>query len=148
MEKARELQKNIYFCFIDCAKAFDSVGHNCGKFWKKWEYEATLPVSWETSVWAMKWQLELNLGPVTGSKLGVWEGCILLPYIFNLYAVYILQNIGLDESQAGIKFAGRNISNLRCADDTTLVAESQEELNSLLMTVKEESEKAGLKLNI
>ena len=148
MEKARELQKNIYFCFIDCAKAFDSVGHNCRKFWKKWEYEATLPVSWETSVWAMKWQLELNLVPVTGSKLGVWEGCILLSYIFNLYAVYILQNIGLDESQAGIKFAGRSINNLSYADNTTLKAESEEKPKNLLMRMKEESEKAGLKLTI
>ena len=72
----------------------------------------------------------------------------MLPYLFNLYAVYILQNIGLDESQAGIKFFGRNINNLCYADDTTLVTDSEEELKSLLMRVKEDSEKAGLKLNI
>ena len=70
------------------------------------------------------------------------------PYLFNLYAEYILRNAGLEEAQAGIKIAGRNINNLRYADDTTLMAESEEELKSLLMKVKEESEKAGLKLNI
>ena len=96
----------------------------------------------------MKWQLELNLEQVTGSKLGVWEGCILLPYLFNLYAVYILQNIGLDALQAGIKTGRRNINNLRYADDTTLMAESEEERKNLLMRVKEESRKAGLRLNI
>ena len=79
---------------------------------------------------------------------GVPQGCILSPCLFNLYAEYIMRNAGLDEAQAGIKIAGRNISNLRYADDTTLMAESEEELKSLLMKVKEESEKAGLKLNI
>ena len=79
---------------------------------------------------------------------GVQQGCILLPCLFNLYAEYIMRNAGLDEAQAGIKTARRNISNLRYADDTTLMAESKEELKSLLMKVKEESEKAGLKLNI
>ena len=79
---------------------------------------------------------------------GVCQGCILLPYLFNLYAEYIMRNAGLEETQAGIKIAGRNINNLRYADDTTLMAESEEELKSLLMKVKEESEKAGLKLNI
>ena len=79
---------------------------------------------------------------------GVCQGCILSPCLFNLYAEYIMQNVGLDEAQAGIKIARRNINNLRYADDTTLLAESEEELNSLLMKVKEESEKAGLKLNI
>ena len=73
---------------------------------------------------------------------------MLLPYLFNLYAEYIMQNARLDEAQAGVKIAGRNIDNLRYADDTTLMAESKEELKSLLMRVKEESEKAGLKLNI
>ena len=79
---------------------------------------------------------------------GVCQGCILLPCLFNLYAEYIMRNTGLEEAQAGIKIAGRNINNLRYADDTTLIAESKEELNSLLMKVKEESEKVGLKLNI
>ena len=78
---------------------------------------------------------------------GVCQGCILSPRLFNLYAEYIMQNTGLDETQAGIKITGRNISNLRYADDTNLMAESEEELKSLLMKVKE-SEKADLKLNI
>ena len=79
---------------------------------------------------------------------GVHQGCILSPCLFNLYAEYIMQNARLDEAQTGIKIARRNINNLRYADDTTLMAESKEELKSLLMKVKEESEKAGLKLNI
>ena len=78
---------------------------------------------------------------------GVCQGCILSPCLFNLYAEYIIRNAGLEEAQAGIKIAGRNISNLRYADDTTLMAES-EELKSLLMKVKEKSEKVGLKFNI
>ena len=76
------------------------------------------------------------------------QGCMLSPYFFNLYAEYIMRNAGLEETQAGIKIAGRNINNLRYADVTTLMAESEEELKSLLMNVKEESEKVGLKLNI
>ena len=78
---------------------------------------------------------------------GVSQGCMLSPCLFNLHAEYIMQNARLDEAQTGIKIAGRNINNLRHADDTTLMAESKEELKSLLMKVKEESEKAGLKLN-
>src|SRR5574341_1694935 len=79
---------------------------------------------------------------------GIRQGCILSPCLFNLYAEYIMQNAGLDEAQARIKIAGENINNLIYADDTTLRAESEEELKSLLMKVKEESEKVGLKLNI
>ena len=79
---------------------------------------------------------------------GVLQGCVFSLCLFNLYAEYIIQNAGLDEAQAGIKIAGRNINNFRYADDTTLMAESREELKSLLMKVKEESEKVGLKLNI
>ena len=81
-------------------------------------------------------------------RKGVRQGCILSPCLFNLYAEYTMRNTGLEEAQAGIKLAGRNINNLRYADDTTHVAESEEELKSLLMKVKEESEKVGLKLNI
>ena len=84
----------------------------------------------------------LNIGK------GVCQGCILSPCLFNLYAEYIMRNAGLEEAQAGIKIAGRNINNLRYADETSLMAESEEELKSLLMKVKEESEKVGLKLNI
>ena len=79
---------------------------------------------------------------------GVRQGCILSPCLFNLYAEYIMRNAGLKEAQAGIKIAGRNINHLRYADDTTLMAESEEELKSLLMKVKEESENVGLKLNV
>ena len=79
---------------------------------------------------------------------GVRQGCIFSPCLFNFYAEYIMRNAGLEEAQAGIKIAGRNMNNLRCADDTTLMAESEEDLKSLLMKVKEESEKVGLKLNI
>ena len=79
---------------------------------------------------------------------GVQQGCRLSICLFNLYAEYLMQNLGLDEAQTGIKIAGRNMNNLRNADDTTLMAESKEELKSLLMMVKEKSEKAGLKLNI
>ena len=79
---------------------------------------------------------------------GICQGCVLSHYLFNLYAEYIMRNVGLEEAQAGIKIPGRNINNLRYADETTLIAESEEELKSLLMKVKEESEKVGLELNI
>ena len=79
---------------------------------------------------------------------GVYQGCILSPCLFNFYVEYIMRNVGLKEAQAGIKIAGRNINNLRYADDTTLMAESEEELNSRLMKVKDESKKVGLKINI
>ena len=97
-----------------------------------------------------KQPLELDMEQWTGSKLenGVHQGCILSPCLFNFYAEYIMQNAWLDEAQAGIKIAGRNISNLRYADDTTLTAEVEKELKSLLMKVKVESKKVGLKLNI
>ena len=95
-----------------------------------------------------KQQLEMEMEKQTGSKLGVCQGFILSPCLFNLYAQYITRNAGLDEAQAGINTAGRNINNLKYADDTTLMAEGEEELKSLLMKMKEENEKAGLKLNI
>ena len=97
--------------------------------------EATVRTGHETTHW-------FQIGK------GVHQGCILSPCLFNLYAEYIRRNRGLDEAQAGIKIAGRNINNFRCTDDTTLMAESEEELKSLLMKVKEKSEKVGLKLNI
>ena len=97
-----------------------------------------------------KQQLELDMEQQTGSKIGkaVHQGSILSPCLFNLYAEYIMRNAGLEEAQAGIKIAGRNINNPRHEDDTTLMAEREEELESLLMKVKEESEKVSLKLNI
>ena len=151
IKKAREFQKNIYFCFIDYAKAFDCVDHK--KLWKILKergipdhltcllrnlyagHEATVRTGHETTDW---FQI----------RKGVRQCCILLPCLFNVYAEYIMRNVGLDEAQAGIKIVGRNINNLRYADDTTFMAESEEELKSLLMKVKEESEKAGLKFNI
>ena len=97
-----------------------------------------------------KQQLELDMEQQTGSKIGkgVHQGCISSPCLFKLYAEYIMRNPGLDEAQAGIKIVRRNISNPRYADDTTLLAESEEKLKSLLMKVKDESEKVGLKLSI
>ena len=98
-----------------------------------------------------KQQLELDMEQCTGSKLGkesVKAVCILSPCLFNLYTEYIIRNAGLDEAEVGIKIAGRNIINLRYADDTNLMAEREQELKSFLMKVKEESEKVGSKLNI
>src|SRR5574340_346378 len=97
-----------------------------------------------------KQQLELDMEQQTGSKKGKGfrQGCILSPCLFNLYAEYIMRNAGLEEAQAGIQIARRNINNLRYADGTTFMPESEEELKSLLMKVKEESEKVDLKLNI
>ena len=147
MEKAREFQKNIYFCFIDYAKAFDYVDHNT--LWKILKemgipdhltcllrnlyagQEATVRTGHGTTDW-------FQIGN------GICQGCILSPCLFNFYAEYIKRNAGLDEAQAGIKTAGRNINNLRYAEDTTLLAESEEELKSLLMKVKEESKNVGL----
>ena len=123
---------------------------NYGKFLKRWEYQTTWFASWEICMQVQKQQLELDMEQQTGSTSGkeYEQGCILSPCLFNLYAEYIMWNARVDEAQAGIKIAGRNINNLRYADDTTLTAESKEELNSLLMKVKEDSEKVGLKLNI
>ena len=118
----------------------------------RWEYQTTLPAFWEACMQVKKQQLELDTEQQTGSRLVkeyvVCQVWILSPCLFNLHAVYIMWNIRLDEAQAGIKTARRNSNNLRYADDTTLMAESKEELKSLLMKVKEESEKAGLKFNI
>ena len=151
MEKAREFQKNIYFCFIDYAKAFDCVDHN--KLWTILKEMGILDHL--TCVWRNLYAgQEATVGPGHGTTdwfqigKGGRQSCILSPCLFNLYADYIMRNAGLDEAQAGIKIARRNINNLRYADDTTLMAESEEELKSLLMKVKEESEKVGLKLNI
>ena len=150
-EKAREFQKNIYFCFIGYAKTFDCVDQK--KLWKILKemgipdhltclltnlyagQEATVRTGHGTTDW-------FQIGK------GVRQGCILSPCLFKYYAEYIMQNARLDKAQAGIKIAGRNINNLRYADDTTLMVESEEELKSLLMNVKEESEKVGIKLNI
>ena len=150
-KKAREFQKNIYFCFIAYAKAFDCVDHN--KLWNILK-EMGIP-NYLTCLLR-----NLYAGQETTVRTGhgttdwfqirkrVCQGCILSPCIFNFCAEYIMKNAGLEETQAGIKIAGRNINNLRYADDTILMEESEKELKSLLMKVKVESEKVGLKLNI
>ena len=121
------------------------ITENCGKFFKRWEYQTSLPASW---IQIKKQQLELIMEQQTCSKLEkeyVCQGCILLTCLLNLYAEYMMWIAELDEAQAGIKNARRNINNLRYADDITLLAETEEEPKSLLMKVKEDSEKAGLK---
>ena len=143
-EKKQEFQKSIYFCFTDYTKAFNCVDHN--KLWKILQemglsdhltcllrnlyagQEATVRTGHGTTDW---FQI----------RKGVCQGCILSPCLFNLHAEYIRQNARLDEAQAGIKIARRSINNLRYLDDTILMAEREEELKSLLMKVKEESER-------
>ena len=151
IDKARELQENIYFCFIDYAKAFDCVDFN--KLWKTLK-EMGIPdhltcllknlyagqgATVRTGHQTMDW---IKIGK------GVCQGCALSPCLFKFHAEYLTQDAGLDETQAGIKPAGRNINNLRYSDDTTPLAESEEGLKRLLMKIKEESVKTGLKLNI
>ena len=151
IKKAREFQKNIYFCFIDYAKAFDCVDHN--KLWKILK-EMGIPdhlTDFLRNLYAGQGAtVRTGHGKIDWFQIGkgVHQGCILSPCLFNLYAEYIMKNAGLDEAQTGIKIAGRNINNLRYADDTTLMAESEEEPKSLLIKVIEENEKVGLKFNI
>ena len=141
MEKAREFQKNIYFCFIDCAKAFDCVDHN--KLWKILK-EMGIPdhlTCLLRNLYACQdAKVRTGHGTTDGFQIGkgICQGCILSPYLFNLYAEYIMRNAGLDEAQAEIKIARRNINNFRYADNTTLTAESEEELKSLLKTERGE----------
>ena len=143
--------EKIYFCFIDYDKGFDCVDHS--KLWKILQ-EMGIPVHLTCLLRNLSAGQEATVRTGSGTTdwfqigKGVCQSCILSPCLFNLYAKYIMQNAGLDEAQAGIKIAGRNINNLRYADDTTLMAESEKELKSLLMKVKEESEKTGLKLSV
>ena len=142
-EKAREFQKNIYFCFIDYMKAFVCLTTN----WRILkEMEILDHLTWETCVWVKEQQIELDVEQQTGSdRRGAGQGCMLSPCLFNLYTECIMRNAWLEESQAGIKISGRNTSNLRYADDTTLMEKGEEEWKSLLMRVKDESEKSRLK---
>ena len=148
--KKQEFQKNIYSCFIDYAKAFDCVDNN--KLWKILK-EMGIPDHLTCLLRNLYTGQEATVRPdkeqQTGSKLGkeYIKAVILSPCLFNLHVEYIMRNAWLGEAQAGIKIDGRNINNLRYADDTTLMAESEGELKSLLMKLKEESEKVGLKLN-
>ena len=150
-ERAREFQKNIYFCFIDYAKAFDCVDHN--QLWKILK-EMGIPEYLTCLLRNLYAGQEVIVRTIRGTRdwlqtgKGVCQGYIVSPCLFNLYAEYITRNARLNEAQAGIKIAGRNINNLIYADDITLMAESGEELKSLLMKVREESEKVGLKFNI
>ena len=151
IEKAREFQKNIYFCFTDYAKGFDCVDHN--KLWKilkEMGIPDHLTCLFRNLYACQEATVRTGHGTTDWFQIGkrVRQGCILSPCLFNLYADYIMRNTSLEEAQAGIKIARRNINNLTYADDTTLMAESEEELKSLLIKVKEESEKVGLKLNI
>ena len=149
--KKQEFQRNIYFCFIDYARAFDYVDHNkLWKFLKEMKIPDHLTCLLRNRYAGQEATVRTGHGTTDWFQIGkgVCQGCILSPCLFNLYTEYIMRNAGLEEAQAGIKIAGRNINNLRYADDTTLMAESEEELKSLLIKVKEESEKVGLKLNI
>ena len=144
----RSRKKNL-FCFIDYTKAFDCVDHN--QLWNILK-EMGIPdhLTWEILYAGQEATDRIGHGTEDLFQIekGVRQGCILSPCLFNLYAEYIMRNAGLEEAQAGIKIAGRNINKLRYADDTTLMAESEEELKSFLMRVKEASEKVGLKFNI
>ena len=148
-KKVREFQKNIYFCFIDYAKPFDCVDHN-----KLWKILKEMVITDHLTCLLRNLYIGQDATVRTGHGStdwfqigkGVRQGCILSPCLFNLYAEYIMRNTRLEEAQVGIKIARRNINNFRYSDDTTLMAESEEELKSLLMKVKEESEKVGLKL--
>ena len=146
IEEARELQKSIHFCFTDYAKAFDCVDHyTLWKILKRWEYQTTWSASWEICMQVKKQQLEPDMEQWTSSKLGKeYVKAIFSRCLFNFYAEYIMWNARPDEAEAGIKIAGRNINNLRYADDTPHMAESEEELKSLLMKVKEEELKSWL----
>ena len=144
-------QKNIYFCFIYYAKAFDCVDHNkLQKILQEMGIPDHLTCLLRNLYAGQEATVRTGHGTTDWFQIGkgVCQGCILSPCLFNLYAEYIMRNTGLDEAQAGIKIARKNIHNLRYAVNTTLMADSKEELKSLLMKVKEESEKVGLKLNI
>ena len=141
MEKGREFKKKIYSCFIDYAKASDCVDHN--KLWKILQDMRTtdhLPCLLRNLYVGQEASVRTGHGTTDWFQIGkgVHQGCILSPCLFNFYAEYIMRNTGLEEAQAGITIAGGNINNLRYADDTTLIAESEEEIKRLLMKVREE----------
>ena len=149
--KSKRFPEKHIFLFIDYDKGFECVDHN--KLWKILK-EMGIPdhlTCLLRNLYAgQEATVRTGYGATDGFQIGkgVHQVCILSPCLFNVYAENILRNAGLEEAQAGIKIAGRNISNLRYADDTTLMAESEEKLKSVLMKVKDESEKIGLKLNI
>ena len=139
IKKSREFQKNIYFCFTDYAKAFDCVDDN--KLWKILQEMGILDhlTCLLRNLYAgQKVTVKTGHGTTDWFQIGkeVLQGCMLSPCLFNFYAEYIMRNAELDEAQAGIKIAGRNINHFRYVDDTTLMAENEEELKSLLVKVK------------
>ena len=139
IKKAREFQKNSYFCFIDYAKAFDCVDHNkLLKILKETGIPDHLTCLLRNLYAGQEATARTGHGTTDWFQIGkgVHQGSILSSCLFNFCAEYIMRNAGLDEAQAGIKTAGRNINNVRYADDTTLVAESKEELKNLLMKAK------------
>ena len=148
LEHRKSKGNTILLCFIDHAKAFDCVDHN--KLWKilkEMEIPDHLTCLVRNLYAGQEATVRTEHGTMDLFKIGkgVHQGCILLRCLFNLYAEHIMWNAGLDEAQAGVKFAGRNINNLRYSDDTTLRAESKEELKSRFLKVKEESQKCWLK---
>ena len=150
IEQAKELQKYIYFCFIDYAKAFDCVDHNkLRKVLQEMGIPDYLTCLLRNLYAGQEETVRTGHGTTDWFQIGkgVHQGYILSSCLYNLYAECSMRNARLEEAQAGIKIAGRNINNRRYADNTTLMAESEKELKSLLK-VKEESEKVGLKLNI
>ena len=133
IKKAREFQKNIYFCFIDYAKAFDCVDHN--KLWtilKEMGIPDHLTCLLRNLYTGQEATVRIGHGTTDCFQIGkgVCQGCILSPFLFNFYAEYIMRNTGLEETQGGIKIAGRNINHLSYAEDTTLMTESEKELAS------------------
>ena len=149
--KKQESSRKTYLCFIDYAKAFDCVDHNkLRKILQEMGIPDNLTCLRRNLYEGKEATVRTGHGIIDWFQIGkgVRQGCILSPCLFNLYAEYIMRNAGLEEAQAGIKISGKNINDLRYADDTTLMAESEEELKSLLMKVKEESENVDLKLNI
>ena len=151
IKKQESSKKNIYFCFIDYAKTFDCVDQNkLRKVLKQMGMPDHLTDLLRNLYASQEATVRTGHGIADWFQIGkrVCQGCILSPCLFNLYAEYIMRNAGLDEAQIAIKIARKNISNLKYANYTTLMAESKVVLKSLLMKVKEESEKADIKLNI
>ena len=146
--KSKGIPKNTYLCFIDHTKISDCVDHN-----KLWKILQKMGISDHLTCLLRNLYVGQEATVRTGHRKmdwfkigkGVWQGCVLSPCLFNLYAEYIMQNARLNKAQAGVKTTRRNINNLRYVDDTTLMAESQEEIKSLLMRVKEENGKSWLK---
>ena len=150
IDKAREFQKSIYFCLINYTSLWQCGSQQTRKINQEMGLSDHLTCLLRNLYAAQEATDRTDHGTTDWFLIGkgIYQGCILSPCLFNLYADYIMWNARLEEVQAAIKIFRRNISNLKYADDTTLMAESEEELKSLLMKVKEESEKVGLKLNI